>query len=377
VSAPAGKGARGGGGHHAGFEEKVSPALAAFAAKGGGHKKKKKKKFSIFGGGGGGGGGWGSAWKKAVKKIHKGKTIDALKAAGHGADGRALPGGGAAGAAAPSAAQARGLERTHSQHHMLMPSASALAVASPRLARHDSRRRPADRAPTAAQARGLERHHSEHHMLMPAPAPAPAPMPPVKEAAGDWEEFADPETGDAYYYSKSRGETVWDRPPEMDAAKGAAAAAAAAATTTAVVAAAARKKKKKKKEEKRRKGTLVGTSDWEQFSDPSSGETYFYSKSRGLTRWDRPPEMDAAGMKGRKGTMTAADAAAASVSAKKKEKKKRSNKAGDWQKFSDPDTGDAYYYSKSRGQTVWDKPDDFDDGSPARNARGTVELRGT
>lgn len=200
-------------------------------------------------------------------------------------------------------------------------------------------------------------------------AQAKVPKATVAEAAspfGDsalpvgWFEAKDPASGLSYYYNPSTGERTWEKPAQEKAAPkpeepathtplAAASAVPEKAAATNEANPATQQVNGSTKEEQTPAGELKGglPPGWSKGTDPSSGCTYYFNATIGVTQWDCPtsdtPPASAPEDGGAEGE-------------KEKEDASRSGLPPGWAQAVDEATGCPFYFNDDTGETQWHPP---------------------
>jgi hypothetical protein len=74
------------------------------------------------------------------------------------------------------------------------------------------------------------------------------------------------------------------------------------------------------------------TSTWEELQDPNTGRVFFYSRSTGLSQWERPDELlPTSHMRGRSKTV-------------------HFDSSSNWEALRDPETQVVFYYNRATGE---------------------------
>jgi hypothetical protein len=134
----------------------------------------------------------------------------------------------------------------------------------------------------------------------------------LAKSAG-WVACKDPDTGAAYFYNESTGESKWDENPMYDSGK----AANGGVEMTKIPP---------------RRGSKRKSAGWVSYEDPDTGAEYFYNESTGESRWvdiykgEAPQPLETEG-----------PAAGGE----------------DWDHMIDEETQSAYWYNVSTGESVW------------------------
>ncbi|KAL3934870.1 MAG: hypothetical protein SGBAC_009496, partial [Bacillariaceae sp.] len=181
-----------------------------------------------------------------------------------------------------------------------------------------------------------------------------------KDALADgWTMVVDASSGNTYYYNPTTQETSWELPVSKPAEATEATKVAEAPctdTTMEVLSAISQQPEDPAAPSMDQLSEDDGDlpANWEEVTDPSSGEVYYFNAATNRTSWERPGAEQANGDGGEVSPAASVEATLKEDQSKPAEDEAAEETTGlpaDWEEVTDPTSGDVYYFNSVTNET--------------------------